>query len=157
MLILSRRQNEKVDFPNLGITVEVLRTGTKKVQLGIDAPPEIRVIRSELAFNGDHQQHATVDRSNSEQLRRELGDIALAIQLSQNQIRQGLTEHAEHALHDALNLLRRIDDSLTGSFDDSTSDLMARESRAAYETPKPVKVCAIVDDWIAANFAVDLV
>jgi len=48
MLILSRRKAQKVLFPGLDISVEVLGFNGKQVRLGIDAPPEIRVIRDEL-------------------------------------------------------------------------------------------------------------
>ncbi len=53
MLVLSRRENEKVLFPNLGISVEVLRLENHKVRLGIDAPKHIQVLRDELV------EHAT--------------------------------------------------------------------------------------------------
>lgn len=48
MLVLSRKPSESFVFPTLGISVEVLRSGTGKVQLGINAPKEITVLRGEL-------------------------------------------------------------------------------------------------------------
>jgi carbon storage regulator CsrA len=48
MLILTRRKNQKVVFPTLGITVKVVDVSGKTIRLGIDAPREIRVIRDEL-------------------------------------------------------------------------------------------------------------
>ena len=48
MLVLSRGLNEKVVFPTLGITVDILRLAGSKVRLGIDAPREIPVMREEL-------------------------------------------------------------------------------------------------------------
>ena len=49
MLVLSRRETDKVVFPTLGITVEVLRIRGNVAKLGIDAPPDIPVLRHELA------------------------------------------------------------------------------------------------------------
>jgi carbon storage regulator CsrA len=49
MLVLSRKENERLVFPTLGITIEVVRIQGKKVRLGIDAPPEVPVLRQELA------------------------------------------------------------------------------------------------------------
>lgn len=49
MLVLSRRENEKVLFPHLGICVEVLKIKGASIRLGIEAPPEMEVIREELA------------------------------------------------------------------------------------------------------------
>lgn len=57
MLVLSRRQNEQIAFPELGITVEVLRTKGGSVRLGISAPQDVRVLRGELALNVDHEDH----------------------------------------------------------------------------------------------------
>lgn len=49
MLVLSRNEMEKVLFPTLGISVEVLRIRGRTARLGIDAPSEIPVLRHELA------------------------------------------------------------------------------------------------------------
>ena len=51
MLVLSRSEKQGIVFPGLGITVEILDAGGKRVKVGIDAPPEIRVLRSELMPN----------------------------------------------------------------------------------------------------------
>jgi carbon storage regulator CsrA len=48
MLVLSRGQNDKVVFPTLGISVEIIRVAGKKVRLGIEAPGEIPVHRHEV-------------------------------------------------------------------------------------------------------------
>ena len=49
MLVLSRGLTEKIIFPNLDITVEILRITGNKVRVGIDAPKDVRVLRHELA------------------------------------------------------------------------------------------------------------
>jgi carbon storage regulator len=48
MLVLSRRVNETVVFPDLGITVQVLLLKGGTVRLGIEAPREVAVLREEL-------------------------------------------------------------------------------------------------------------
>ena len=48
MLVLTRRPNESVLLLGLGITVVVLEVRGKSVRLGIEAPPSVRVLRSEL-------------------------------------------------------------------------------------------------------------
>jgi len=48
MLVLSRGRNDKVVFPSLGISVEILRVEGRNVRLGIDAPRDIAVLRGEL-------------------------------------------------------------------------------------------------------------
>ena len=51
MLVLSRRSEEQIVFPELGITVEVLRIKGNVVRLGIKAPDSVRILRGELHDN----------------------------------------------------------------------------------------------------------
>ena len=56
MLVLSRRVNEKVIFPTLGIAIEVRRIAGNRVQLAIAAPAEIPIFRHEVL-----ERHARAD------------------------------------------------------------------------------------------------
>ncbi len=49
MLVLARKETERLVFPTLGISIEVLRIQGKTTRLGIDAPPEVPVLRQEIA------------------------------------------------------------------------------------------------------------
>ena len=49
MLVLSRKENERLIFPSLGISIEVSQIRGNKVRLGIDAPADVPVLREELA------------------------------------------------------------------------------------------------------------
>jgi len=125
MLVLSRRENQKVLFPGLGISVEVIRAGSNKVQLGIEAPREIRVLRDELPYrdrascdeqmivkNGSESSQDQEPSEAYEVVHQELKAAALAVHLAKNQIHQGLEESAESALNDALATLERIESKL---------------------------------------------
>jgi carbon storage regulator CsrA len=57
MLVLSRGRNDKVVFPTLGISVEILRVAGNKVRLGIEAPQEIPVHRHEISERIAAQGH----------------------------------------------------------------------------------------------------
>jgi carbon storage regulator CsrA len=48
MLVLSRRPNEKILFPTLNTAVQVVAIKPGVVRLGIEAPPEVPVLRGEL-------------------------------------------------------------------------------------------------------------
>src|SRR5690242_757938 len=52
MLVLSRRQGQRINFPNLDISVQVLSCKGPVVRLGVEAPPEVRVLREELTATG---------------------------------------------------------------------------------------------------------
>ncbi len=53
MLVLSRRANERILFPELNISVQVLTTRSGQVRLGIEAPADIRVVREEVGNRND--------------------------------------------------------------------------------------------------------
>jgi carbon storage regulator CsrA len=48
MLVLARRPGQKVVFPGLGISVEVLRARGTVTRLGIEAPDDVVVMRQEV-------------------------------------------------------------------------------------------------------------
>jgi carbon storage regulator CsrA len=49
MLVLSRRNHQKIVFPSVGITVEILKISGNKVSVGIEAPTDVSIHRSEVA------------------------------------------------------------------------------------------------------------
>lgn len=48
MLVLSRQEKDRIHFPALGISVQILRISGNKVRVGVAAPPEVKVVRHEL-------------------------------------------------------------------------------------------------------------
>jgi carbon storage regulator CsrA len=48
MLILSRHPGQKVVFPDLGISIEILRSSGTATKLGITAPLDVEVHREEV-------------------------------------------------------------------------------------------------------------
>ena len=50
MLVLSRKENERIRVGE-SIVVTVVRLGGDKVRLGIEAPPDVLVLRDELDVN----------------------------------------------------------------------------------------------------------
>ena len=48
MLVLSRRVNQQIVLPGLGITVTVVAIKGGAVRIGIEAPPDVSVVREEL-------------------------------------------------------------------------------------------------------------
>ena len=49
MLVLSRKLDESILLPDLGITITVVAVGDNRVRIGIEAPREITIQRAELA------------------------------------------------------------------------------------------------------------
>ena len=108
MLVLTRKLNETIQFPELDISVNILSMGNAKVRIGIDAPLEIKVIRGELARQEsmDENPRSLRLKSDSEHaLRNILNDLKVATSLTKKLIENGKTGFAATVLNNALNEL----------------------------------------------------
>src|SRR5688500_5663243 len=124
MLVLTRGPSDKVVFPTLGISVEILRVAGNKVRLGINAPSDIPVFRHEVAERleiengGDIVQfppskisptarlnHATHDRLNA---------AALGLHLLHRKLETGDMSDAESTIFKIFNELKGIESLLDG-------------------------------------------
>ncbi len=59
MLVLSRKEDQSILFPNLGISIEIVRVQGNKVSVGVEAPKAIRIVRGELQSISDSSTQAT--------------------------------------------------------------------------------------------------
>ncbi len=101
MLVLTRRETEKILFPSLDISIEVVRVQGNRVRLGIDAPSDVPVVRDEIAdlksieFSPDETTVTKRLRIIDHAVRRRLDLAANAL----NQLDQELDEHACNEAH----------------------------------------------------------
>jgi CheY-like chemotaxis protein/sRNA-binding carbon storage regulator CsrA len=105
MLVLSRRPGQKVVFPGLGISVEVLRSHGTVTQLGIEAPGGIPVLRDELLDknsarfdNVAETQSSPQQRQQRHEWRNRLNQVTLKLQLLPRQLELGQAVDSEKAL-----------------------------------------------------------
>ncbi|MDE6592246.1 MAG: carbon storage regulator [Oscillospiraceae bacterium] len=61
MLIITRKSGEGFHIGE-GITVTVVEAGKDKVKLGIDAPRDVKIIRSEIYESGKFNVQAAVNK-----------------------------------------------------------------------------------------------
>jgi len=164
MLVLSRRETEKIFIPCLGMTIEVARIRGKTVSLGFEAPADVRIIRSEIAgekparavtnseangfaSNGSPLNGAT----DNDEIREHLESAKLAIRLAQNQLRQGLSDHSAEALVHAIGSLEKLDMVLSPDASKQPAsesvELTVHEPPAGYHVGPPALAPTIdVDD-----------
>ncbi|TWU41324.1 Response regulator MprA [Novipirellula aureliae] len=119
MLVLSRKKNQSLRFPNLGISIEILRVDGKTVRVGVDAPRDVRVLRGELpdteTFKTDAlaaQETEAADqaaRHARHELRNRLNTANLALHLLQRQLDLGRISDAEQTLTQAVESLAELD------------------------------------------------
>ena len=117
MLVLSRGRNDKVVFPTLGISVEILRVAGNKVRLGIDAPKEVPVHRHEVAdkiaeFDGDAELAPPPAIRLTHPIRNRLHTAALGLHVLHRRLEKGDVDDAEATIFGIFNELRAIEDEL---------------------------------------------
>jgi carbon storage regulator CsrA len=121
MLVLSRKRKERIILPTVGTTVQVLGIKGGVVCLGIEAPPEVTVLREEVqerVAQGGAEGHHPEGRASAEcgrdkllsGLRDRLTKTGTGLGLLRLQLDTGLTDEARAtlaALHTDLQLLLR--------------------------------------------------
>jgi carbon storage regulator CsrA len=115
MLVLSRRPTQQLFFPSLQTTLKVLSIKAKTVRLGVEAPPEVVVLRGELRPQTEGPPvpapGTEADRCNPRHSVRELlNNLVLGIALLRRQVGTGFDfgAHATLKKMDAeLEALRR--------------------------------------------------
>ncbi len=122
MLVLSRGRNDKVVFPTLGISVEILRVAGNKVRLGIDAPHEIPVHRHEVSerieTNGETETlqfpapRKTAQARLNHAMRNRLNAAALGLHLLHRNVETGDMTDAEATIFKIFNELKAIENEL---------------------------------------------
>jgi carbon storage regulator CsrA len=119
MLVLSRREDDKIVFPNLGITVEVLRVAGRSVRLGIKAPSHVRVLRHELANDEADTLDSVVStvapggRISDHQLRNRLNRATLGLSLIQQYLEKGRAAAADLELEKVLAVFQSLEEDLS--------------------------------------------
>jgi carbon storage regulator CsrA len=131
MLVLSRREQESIVFPKLGIRIQVTRVRGKAVSLGVDAPEDVRVLRGELQPDDDvhvknHASSSTTsslstndsqklqkeDREREHELRNRVNTLTLALHLLQKRAKKADGAVDEMLLSGAIDELALIEEAL---------------------------------------------
>lgn len=102
MLVLSRRSNEKVLFPTLNVSVQVVAVKPGVVRLGIEAPPEVPVFREEVlkgsAVCQPRPASEGLPREVRHALRNRLNAVHVGLALLRRQIEAGLSTDSRATL-----------------------------------------------------------
>jgi carbon storage regulator CsrA len=115
MLVLSRRQGQRILFPNLDISVQILSSKGSTVRLGIDAPSHVNVLREEVeVFDPAQPLPSNPEDRARHDLRGRLNTLTMALHVVEKQLSAGLTAEAEQTLREAQRLLEQVP-SMTGS------------------------------------------
>lgn len=115
MLILSRKQNQRILFPNLEITIEILRVSGNAVKVGVEAPSSVRVLREEVFDAAELEGITEAARTQRHTLRNRMNTANLALHLAQKHLNHQQYEDAEKTLCRALAELTALDSLVASS------------------------------------------
>jgi carbon storage regulator CsrA len=104
MLVLSRRPQQKVLFPNLGVSVEILSVQGQLVKVGVEAPRDVPIWRDEIAPTAGVQE-----KSPEHRLRNRLNQAGITLHLARRQLQAGQQVAADTTLLQALSALEALD------------------------------------------------
>jgi len=158
MLVLSRRPNDKVIFPHLGISVEILRVTGNVVRVGIEAPPEVAVVRHEIVDQGKLFPRPEVAESRGlsiHRLRNWLNKANLALYVMQRQFESGKAAEAEQNLQKALDAFQSLDEEL-GTIEQQRAAARASGQRSALLVEDDDNEAALLAEYLRlSGFEVD--
>lgn len=140
MLVLSRKTSEELCFPSIGITIRVVRVKGSVVQLGIEAPKFVRVLRREVLAQGLLEPIASMaEPSDDHEFRNRLNELVLQIQLAMH-------AHPGQLSETGMALRKLIGEVTSGSLTHAETPV-ATDARfaASRDAAEAVKVL-VVDD-----------
>jgi carbon storage regulator CsrA len=155
MLVLSRRPNEKIVFPDFHAAVEVLSVKPGKVRIGIKAPPHVRVLREEISMRDGLEESVASPPQGSvtipcpspltqadlrelrHAVRNRLNTAAVALALLRRQLHAGLTRVA---MEETLDRMECEFDTLQQKLDE------VKEQPAPDRATRRPKVLLVEDD-----------
>lgn len=169
MLVVSRKQNQSVVFPSLGIRVEILRIAGKTIRVGVEAPDSVQILRGELSgmpcSDGDHSGTGESASKEAHELRNRLNKANLAMKLLQKQLAAGSVEGAEKSLAIALQTFEQMEQSAsvrgvrrsTACFQSNVSNEVTPRKRALLVEDDPNERMLLAGYLRASGYDVDTV
>lgn len=104
MLVLSRRVDDTILFPDLGISIEILNLKGKSVRVGVEAPIEVRVLRGELCEAGQTRfQKFDLTGRTEHEVRNKLNTLNIATAFAKKLIERGEYSLAANKLYEVLS------------------------------------------------------
>lgn len=117
MLVLSRREMDSIRFPDLGISLEILKIKGNSVRVGIEAPIEVKIIRGELATQQTPQitKKIMITGEQEHTVRNKLNSLSIAVAVAEKHLASQRTEQAANVLARAISRLEQSDNIPMGS------------------------------------------
>jgi carbon storage regulator CsrA len=145
VLVLTRRENEKILLPDVGVTVELMSVTGNRARLGITAPESIRILREEVAVNMDALKQASsrgpLSREFVHAISNRLNAAILATETVRLQIEAGHLSETSASLDRIVNELKMMATMVQGGAAPKAPAVPVRKN-----THRPWKALVVEDD-----------
>jgi carbon storage regulator CsrA len=154
MLVLSRRANDRIVFPDLDINVQVLRVASGNVRIGIEAPPDVRVLRHELCESSGVTAESLPEyravRRFRHLLRNGLNAAKIGFHLALRHLETGDSSEARATLERALTEMENLERQSSGQepfpaearISETTSESNRRRALLVEDNPNECELLA---------------
>lgn len=150
MLVITRRSQEKIVFPNIGLTIQILKILGGNVRVGVDAPSELTVLRDELIKAEDRvDDYSGYSKKLKHELRNDLQQITTALHLYRELVQAGLTEEASDTFQSIMAGLKRVETNpiLSNFIPRNVLKQVQALASATNESSEPIKVLLVEDNF----------
>ncbi|MCA9137150.1 MAG: carbon storage regulator [Planctomycetales bacterium] len=139
MLVLSRREGDKIDFPGLGISIEVMKLTRSRAALGFIAPRNIPIVRHELAVDrGDASAYADaislIDAQFATEIDVDLDSVTKKLKAAKKGVLAGNADLALNALSDAFAELDALRSKIGDAAMEQSFDSLGGQQRSHWES-----------------------
>lgn len=108
MLVLTRRGDQSIVFPELDISIQILRVRGNVVKVGIDAPSDITVLRKEVMDDPDHPEIQSRRSKLNHEIRGHLHQAMLGVSLLSKKVDNGMADDVDNELDKIVRGLTEI-------------------------------------------------
>ena len=130
MLVISRRENDRIVFPSLGISIVFNHLTRSRVRVGVNAPRDVPVVRHELLEEGQVEFDSIQDLEQDQiqdRLRDEVESLTMKFQSVQQELDAGRIEIALSMLAGGLEELEQLRQSISSCDEPDECDLSSAE------------------------------
>ena len=153
MLVLTRRSEDLIHFPEVGITVHFLRVRSGQARVGVDAPQHISILRGELGDEAGVARRigpaevAQLPRRLRHAVRNDLHQVSLGIHLYRELLHAGQPEEAEAAFETVRDVIQRLNESQWLQRPaDGTDDTPRGDPKTTRSSGQSLSIAIVEDD-----------
>lgn len=138
MLVLSRRPDQLVEFPNIGVSLKVLTVKGRVVKLGIEAPDDVQIVRPEANRGGPPAPPPKRGLAglDAHDLKNRLNNIKLAAAVFERQRELGHDDKADATFERLVDLLSDLEEQFKSD----------RKDAGQPSAPLPQRLLVVEDD-----------